>query len=265
MNHTENKKDRNRFAKGVLETLLILLILLTLLSTILLAIRLVNFITIADKEFVLQSNMDENLEIFSVQYYGPSGEITVSGVDGEHVVAPGTSKEITIHIQNSDRVALDYDMIPEVNFTSEYKIPILVRLIAPDGSYIVGDEETVVSVETLNTLCEQRTLKKGERAQYVFQWMWEFESGNDAYDTALGSASVTEDIGLSVEFTVHAEANTDIGANGGFMQSGLGCLVFWGLFWLLLILLLILLIRRILKKKKEKEQLPTDETTPNVE
>ena len=265
MNHTENKKDRNRLAKGVLETLLILLILLTLLSTILLAIRLIDYITIADKEFVLQSNVDENLEIFSLQYYGPSGEITVSGADGEHVVAPGTSKEVTIHLQNTDRVALDYDMIPEVNFTSEYEIPILVRLIAPDGSYLVGDEQTYVSVESLNALSEQRTLKKGERVEYVFQWMWEFESGNDAYDTALGSASVTEDIGLSVEFTVHAEANTSIDANGGFMQSGLGCIVIWGIFWLLLILLLILLIRRILKKKKEKEQLPTDETTPKVE
>jgi hypothetical protein len=231
----------------------------------LLAIRLVNYIALADKEVLLKSNVDESLEIFSVQYYGVSGEVSVSGADGQEVVAPGTSKEITIHLQNNDKVAIDYDMTPDVSFTSEYEIPILVRMIAPDGSYIVGDEKTWVSVKTLNALNEQRTLKKGERAEYIFQWMWEFESGNDAYDTELGSASVTTEIGLSVGFMIHAEANTNIKTNGGFMQSGLGCIVFLGLFLLLLIILLILLIRRILKKKKEEDQLPTDETTPKVE
>ena len=95
--------------------------------------------------------------------------------------------------------------------------------------------------------------------------MWEFESGDDAYDTALGSASVTTEIGLSVAFTVHAEANTDVQTNGGFMQSGLGCIVFLGIFLLLLILLLILLILYILKKKKEKATAPADEAVTKAE
>ena len=125
-------------------------------------------------------------------------------------------------------------------------------MIAPDGSYIAGDAKTWINVEELNSLQEHRTLKKSESVEYTFQWKWEFESGNDEYDTTLGSASVTTDIGLSVEFSVLAEANTDIETNGGFIDSGLGNIVFLGLFVFLLILAIVLLIVYATKKKNTK-------------
>jgi hypothetical protein len=125
-------------------------------------------------------------------------------------------------------------------------------MIAPDGSYIAGDAKTWINVEELNSLQEHRTLKKGESVEYTFQWKWEFESGNDEYDTTLGSASVTTDIGLSVEFSVLAEANTDVETNGGFIDSGLGNIVFLGLLVFLLILAIVFLILYAIKKKSTK-------------
>ena len=254
MNHTANKNESNRFAPNGLGIILILLILLTVISFILLAIQLVDYIKLSDKEVSIQSNMEQEFDIFSVHYENASGEVTVSGMDGQNVVAPGTSVEYTIRLKNTDKTAIDYDMVPNIHFTSEYDIPILVRMIAPDGSYMVGDAKTWVKVEELNSLQEHRTLKKGESVEYTFQWKWEFETGNDAYDTQLGSASVTTDIGLSVEFSVLAEANTDVQANGGVMDSGLGHIVLLGLLVLLLIVALVLLIFSVMKKKNAQDK-----------
>jgi flagellar basal body-associated protein FliL len=252
LDNTENKNNRDKFTLNGLGIILIILALLTVISSILLAIQLINYINISDKEVVLQSNIEQELEIFSVHYDNASGEITVSGMDGQNVVAPGTSVEYTIRLKNTDKTAIDYDMIPDIRFTSEYDIPILVRMIAPDGSYIAGDTKTWINVEELNSLQEHRTLKKGESVEYTFQWKWEFESGNDEYDTTLGSASVTTDIGLSVEFSVLAEANTDVETNGGFIDSGLGNIVFLGLLVFLLILAIVFLILYAIKKKSTK-------------
>lgn len=249
MDSTINKtKNKN----GIFGTALAILIILTIISAILLTIRLVDYIKVDEREVLLESGLDKPFELFSVHYENASGEITVSGLDGRTVVAPGTAVEYTIRLRNTDKTAINYDMIPDVHFTSEHDIPILVRMIAPDGSYIAGDAKTWVKIEKLNSLQEYRTLKKGESVEYTFQWKWEFESGNDEYDTTLGSASVTTDIGLSVEFSVLAEANTDIEANGGFIDSGLGNIVFLGLLVFLLILAIVLLILYAIKKKSTK-------------
>ena len=141
-----------------------------------LTIRLVDYIKVDEREVLLESGLDKEFELFSVQYENASGEITVSGSDGQTVVAPGTSVEYTIRLKNTDKTAINYDMIPDVHFTSEHDIPILVRMIAPDGSYIAGDAKTWIKVEELNSLQEHRTLKRGESVEYIFQWKWEFES-----------------------------------------------------------------------------------------
>lgn len=249
MDSTINKtKNKN----GIFGTALAILIILTIISAILLTIRLVDYIKVDEREVLLESGLDKEFELFSVQYENASGEITVSGSDGQTVVAPGTSVEYTIRLKNTDKTAINYDMIPDVHFTSEHDIPILVRMIAPDGSYIAGDAKTWVKIEKLNSLQEHRTLKRGESVEYIFQWKWEFESGNDEYDTFLGSEAVTTNIGLSVEFSLLSEANTDVETNGGFIDSGLGNIVFLGLLVFLLILAIVLLILYAIKKKSTK-------------
>ena len=81
MDITATNNTRVRFVlKNILEILLILLILLTLLSSALLAIQLINYIGVSDREVELQSSMDKELELFSVSYENASGEVTVAGL-----------------------------------------------------------------------------------------------------------------------------------------------------------------------------------------
>jgi hypothetical protein len=118
LDNTVNQNENTRFKKRIFGTALIILILLTLLSAILLTIRLINYISVDDREVMLESGFDKPLDIFSVQYKNSSGEITVSGMDGQKVVAPGTAVDYTIRLRNKDKTAIDYELVPTVTFFS---------------------------------------------------------------------------------------------------------------------------------------------------
>ena len=250
MNTTANQNSRNLFTKGVLGTALIILIILTVISAILLTVRLVEYIKVDDREVMLESDLDKTLEIFSVQYENASGEITVSGMDGQKVVAPGTAVDYTIRLRNKDNIAIDYELLPTVIFASEHVIPIEIRMLDYDGNYIVGDAKTWVAVSELAEISDRRTLVRGESTEYIFEWKWDFESGDDEHDTFLGSIANAENVGLTVKLDLHTEANTDVGINGGVMASGLGEIFLIGLMFILLIAALMLLIIYVVRKRK---------------
>lgn len=212
---------QKRFARGVTETVLAIIAILTVISAVLLTIRLVDYINVDEKEVLLQSDFSKQLEIFSVRYDNKSGEISVSGMDGQKVVAPGTKTEYTVRLRNKDKIAIDYELVPTLSYTTEHSIPILFRMIDGNGDYLIGDAKTWVAIENISQLSDKKTLVKGASTEYVFEWKWDFESGDDEYDTFLGSIANSEDVGLSVTFDLRAEANTDIGANGGVVDSGL--------------------------------------------
>lgn len=243
-------KKRNRFVRGALGAVIIILVILTILSGVLLSIRLINYIQVDEREVKLTSNMQTQCNLFSVQYQNASGEITVSGADGQKVVAPGTSIEYTIRLRNADKTAIDYELIPKSTHTTQHTLPILVRMLDTQHNYIIGNETTWVAIGDIAGMSAEKTLVKGESAEYYFQWKWEFASGDDTYDTFLGSLSNTENVGIEVAFTVQAEANTDIGTNGGIMQSGLGDIIAAGITLLLLIIAIVLTVMVFLKKRK---------------
>lgn len=260
MENMNTKKHHNRFSKSAVWTVLVILIILTIISATLLTIRLVNYIKVDDREVLLYSDLEKGIDLFSVKYKNSSGEVTVEGLDGQKVVAPGTAVEYTIRLRNKDKIAIDYEMIPDIKCTTEHILPIVVRMLDYDGNYIVGDAKTWVAIDEIGDLSEKRTLVKGESVEYVFEWKWEFESGNDEYDTFLGNISGIENVGIAVAFQLYAEANTVIGTNGGFMKSGLGDIVFAGLAFILLIIAIILLVLAIVKYKKNKAlEVPQEE------
>lgn len=248
-----NKSDRLSRGGKILWVIIALLLILLLLSTALLSVRLYDYIRTDSREVFIRSDIDEQIEVFSAVYNDALGEVVVKGTDGENVVAPGTSVDYTIRIRNADKSAIDYDLIPDIEFVSEHKMPVVVRMLNGNDEYIVGDAKTWVPIEEMNALSEHDTLARGESTEYLFQWKWEFESGEDEYDTFLGNEVIDVDIALVVEFTLHAEANTDIEINGGFMESGLGEIVFMSMFVLLLIAVIIILIVWIMKNRKKDE------------
>lgn len=266
---TASRSDRSRGASAFWTAFSILIVLL-LISFTLLSIRLYDYVTVDDRELSVKTNLEAEIDIFSVTFFDASGEVTVQSMDGDKVVAPGTDTEYTIRLRNTDSVALDYDMIPRVTFSHADMLPIQVRMLDPEDNYIVGDAKTWVALDALNGLSAQGTLAKHEAAEYTFQWRWPFEWGDDEYDTMLGDAAHGEQVSVEVSFSVLSEANTTLEDNGGFVDSGLhwdlGLLM---LAILLLIAVILLIVYRVSRRRAEREEdgedapRATDATAPD--
>ena len=228
-----------------------LLLVLTVISAIVLSFKLYNIVNIDEREVLLSSDLNKKLDLFSVYYENDSGEITVCGsdVDGK-VIAPGTKVEYTIRLRNKDKIAIDYLLIPDLSYTSEHSVPILFRMIDGDGNYIIGDAKTWATIEDIGEISEQRTLCKNESAEYIFEWKWEFESGDDEYDTIIGTLAKEENVGVSVKFDLLAEANTSVEDTCGLISSGILEMIVIGLAIAVLGTAITLLIITAVKEKK---------------
>lgn len=272
----ENKKKKQKRRPNVGGTFwlgIAILIILLLLSIIVLGIRLGDYAHVDDREVMLKSNMDTELDIFSVTYKNKTGEITVEGLDGEKVIAPGTDVDYTVRLRNKDNIAIDYTLIVQVallendRLQSGYDIPLLYRMLDPDDNYLAGDAKTWATRESLDGLADNGTIPRGESSEYLFQWKWPFEADSDEYDTFLGNIA-DEDVGIKVTFVLRAEANTSIEANGGFWRSGLGRTVLWWIFFLLLLLAIILLLISVFKRRKVEPEpepvMPEPEPEPII-
>ena len=244
---------------------LIFLVFLLLASTVILSVRLYLYAQQDKRALSLKTGMDAELELFSVSYDGAGGELTVIGANGDEVVAPGTDVEYTLRLRNTDNVALDYDLTPVISFTSEHELPLLIRMLDENNAYLIGDAKTWISPVDLEEIHEVGTLGSGEAVEYVFQWKWPFESGNDAYDTELGDHAFGENVEITVSFSVHATANTDVPINGGFVDSGLlDSFAIAILVFLLFVSIVLLLLSRIrTDRRKESEETETFDEKQN--
>lgn len=261
----DTEKKRHEWLARVGHTFwvaIVILILLLIFSIIVLSIRISNYSKADEREISLKSNMDAELDIFSVIYQNSSGEITVEGADGQKVIAPGTDVEYTVRVRNVDKVAIDYQLVPHAEFLSEHEIPIVIRLINNNEEYLVGDAKSWAEIEELNGVVDRHTLASGETAEYVFKWKWPFESGDDAYDTFLGNITEDEAVGVLVTFTIRAEANLDLDVNGGLWGTSLGRTILILIFAILLLIAIILLLISLLKRRAEKEPKPDPDPDP---
>ncbi len=197
-------------------------------SSAILSHRLNEMVNRDDRPVELEAGDNDEFQVFGVEYENDDGKITVSGMDGNRVVAPGTSGETLFRLRNVDDVAIDYTLEPKVVYTSEFTLPILMRLIRPDGTYMAGDENTWIKAEEMNDiLADADTIPEEEGVAYVLQWKWDFESGDDDYDTLLGNEKWA-DVGIQVSFIATASANTSVEENGGFVESGALENLAWG-------------------------------------
>ena len=252
MSDATNKNTMRGTAQKGMWVAIALLAILLLLSLILLTVRLYDFVNIDERAVSLKTNMHSDLDIFSITYKNASGDIVVDGQNGEKVIAPGVHIDYTVRLHNVDDVAIDYMIRPKVEFTSEYKLPILVRILDTEMNYLVGDQKTWVKIEELNNAKIDSTLGEDKTAEYIFQWKWAFESGNDEFDSMLGSEAVNKDIGLTVDFSVTALTNTNFVEKGGIFGDGALSTAVTYTFIPLLIAALVLLIVMLVKSGKKK-------------
>ena len=242
-------------------TLSILAVLLVI-STVVMILRLTEYVKVDDRIVSLSSNMDETLNVFAMEYQNDSGEVTIKGSDGDKVLAPGAVVDYSIRIRNTDRTAIDFLLAPRVSFLSDIPLPIEVRLIGPGETYIAGSETEWVDMEQLNRIEHLQTLRPNEVVEFVFQWKWPFESGNDDYDTWLGSHAGDTAVGAELAFSIHATANIDANLNGGVFGYRTNEVFYLILIILLLIAAIVLLIVRLCKKLQAPAPEPVAEPEP---
>ena len=218
------RQKRLGFLGGAFGALLIFLVALAA-TTALLAVRLVEYSRIDKREILLETNLETEIDLFAVEYENLTGEITVAGAGDTKVIAPGTSHELIIRLRNRDKIALDYQLVPSLSFTTEWDLPIVVRMRDQDGNYLIGDRDRWVTLEEMQDFFEEGTVYKNQTVEYIFEWQWPFESGSDAYDTFLGTQVDVEGFGLSASFHLTSEANTNVEAYGGRLSSPVGGLL----------------------------------------
>ncbi len=135
--------------------------------------------------------------IFHAFYTGEDGEtLTVVSADGDAVVAPGTSGEYVFRIRNTDKIPVIYSVVLDGFFSiedTEHLIPILVRMKGNEGDYLIGSETEWSPISKLKNISDAGTLKGKTSRYYTIEWMWPFESGNDALDTMLGNGDLKVD------------------------------------------------------------------------
>lgn len=262
-NNTNNEKRSSASpflqVRGAFWVGIALLVLLLILSIVALSARVIDYAQADRRALAVRSNMDADLDIFSVYYKNAEGEITVSGFDGDKVIAPGTDAEYTIRIRNADKIALDYTLDAEIKMIGEHSLPIEVRVLDPNDVYLLGSAKEWVSIDELSNLDHKGTLGRGQALEYTFQWRWSFE-GDDEYDTMLGN--IADGTGIELAFALSAVANTTVGANGGFFASGMAKTVSLLIFAILLLAAIILLIVSIIKRVINASPAPTPEPTP---
>ena len=235
-----------------------ILIVLLVLSAVLLTVRLTEYAKADDRTVLLDSNIDESFDVFAIEYKNDSGEVTIQGADGQKVLAPGSAVDYTIRLRNTDRVAIDYVLSPKVQFLSDIVLPIEVRLIGAGEEYIVGSATEWVPMEQLAQVQLHQTLMAGQSMEYYFQWRWRFESGDDAYDTWLGSNAVDMEVGAQMAFSIQASANMQADLNGGWFGYQTTDVLYIILFILLLIAAITLVIIMIVRKYGSAPALPTE-------
>jgi len=156
------------------------------------------------------------VELFRTSYKNNKQEIVIQSSKGDKVIAPGARNSYVFKVKNTGNVALDYAVELSTVFTSEdYTIPIQIRINRFDGKWVVGDQNTFVDANTMETVADSETLGAGNYAYYTVEWMWPFESGDDGYDTFLGDLSVEQNVTFSLIIETTATESDDPGDEGG--------------------------------------------------
>ena len=250
-------KKKKRPGSGLM-ILLIVFVILFLLTTALIGSRLYELTT--RDQYTVDLGIGEpesEIELFRIEYSNESGEITVEGVDGQNVVAPGTTAEYSVRLRNNDDMVIDFMMLPTVEFLSENDIPVEFKMMDDYGNYILGSATEWASAEQMDTFAHKGSIHPGEVFTYHISWRWVFEvsDSQNAYDTFLGSMDGEIRPGVSVGISMEAEANPyastkDITHVTHLRGESFGCCWCCWLVWLLVLVCLVLVVWVWRLKKK---------------
>lgn len=241
---TEEKKTKKRGGPWLL-ILLIVFIILFLLTSVVLASRLYERATRDKYSVDLGIGTGGEIELFKISYENASGEITVSGTNGQNVVAPGTQVDYDIRLRNRDDAAIQYVLIPQVTYLTDEAIPLQVKLSDNYGNYLLGSDDQWVSVDALNDITHKGAIHQGELCTYHLSWQWVFEKDEqgDTYDTHLGNSDgAGVEISMLTESTASAAQEKHAFNVMHLLGEGFGCCWCCYLVWILLLVCVLLIV-----------------------
>lgn len=106
-----------------------------------------------------------------------------SELDGK--LYPGTTGYYKFNINNPQSYDIDMSLTMSEAEHEAGAIPFMYRLKA-GNKYVAGSSDTWLDASELTNTGV--VLPSGTNMEYTLEWEWPFESGNDALDTAIGSA-----------------------------------------------------------------------------
>lgn len=165
----------------------------------------------------LMFSTESEQKMFHASYASADGsDFSVQSATGDPVVAPGTQGEYTFRINNPDDFDVFYSVTLDGLFSIEgtdHLIPIMVRMKGHDGEYLIGSDYHYEKISKLKSISDAGTLKGKSSRYYTLEWMWPYESGNDALDTMLGMGNLSLDNAPTLkpnedlEFVLEVETN----------------------------------------------------------
>lgn len=146
---------------------------------------------VSDATNVWETNT--SVELFRISYVNGQQVITVASDDGDKVIAPGTGSSYSFMVHNNGNLTLDYSVAVSAYCTpAEYSVPIIGSLSSQGGA--------------------SSEIEPGEKVTYTYDWVWEYEGGDDGYDTLLGNVAAQEDIVYTIVITTTATSEYEPGA-----------------------------------------------------
>lgn len=246
INPIKNTNQRKLAVGGTFWVGIAILVILLLLSLVALVWIIASTGTTGN-EILLKSNMEEQLDLFSVMYKNKDGDVTVESSDNMKVVAPGTDDFYVVCLRNKDNVPINYTIIVEASLIGQHEIPLKFYLLGPHGEDIAGSGKGSTWVERtgLDGSSHNASLEVEESAEYKLYWEWPFDADDDDYDTFLANIE-GEDVGIQISVTVRAQE-----AEGkGYIFGCDSCRFLpWFIVLPLLLLAIVMLLISLLKSK----------------
>lgn len=148
-----------------------------------------------------QFQVSADVDLFKAAYANDKGDITVEGLNGDKIIAPGTSNKYEFTLKNTGNISLDYTMRLDNVFTLlDYNLPMQVRLRGGER-WILGSENSWVYAKSISDVIESGTIDVNKQATYTFEWQWPFEDDadgdrllNDLNDTIIANEAVDQNV-----------------------------------------------------------------------
>lgn len=195
------------------------------------------------------------VEIFRISYENGEKVVTVQSDGGDKVIAPGTENSYVFKLKNTGDVALDYTVEIDAFCTPQgTEIPIESRVNRYDGKWVAGSGEQYADVAQLDKAEDNATLGAGRYTYYTLDWLWEFESGNDERDTALGNLATEQDLLFTIVIKTTATESANPNDQSGISAPQMGDNTHFTLLVTLAICSFVVMISLIIYERREKRR-----------